>query len=533
MHDKLSKIKVLKRVIIAKDPSRYRSFPDVVRAANGSLICAFRDANIHFPADEQQTFLQIATSFDNGETWSKAKVFEHEPGGKNKYAWHCPRLSILSDGRLALICDRGRRNEIPEIYVAFSTDHGATWSLPVATGAFGILPDRVIELSSNEFIFTAHWENPKTKTLEQTLYASDNGGRNWHKRSIIASDQNYNFCEGSIVELKDKSLLCFLRENSFIHHPTFVAHSQDDGFTWSIPEPHPTHAHRPCAGKISADNILLTYRDVSSNPGLCAWIGSPLERGFSPAMRNLSGQSVANLGESLVIGVDGNMGDRSCGDGAELFLHPLRDWDAQFSLEAQVRCIEAQSWGCVISACGFLQITPRHVRFLHFPDADKPDDAVLIGETPISPGETHHFGISYTQRQIEIRINGVKLISGAIGKNPLPWQRKISLGNSYPGPPWLINYCDNRVVSSWSDLSLEVIEDNKVYRWQWKSSAKDFPNEYERQRVFRISEETSGDLYESGYSGWISLNEKHIYCVNYERCEQPKPYVVGYLLELY
>lgn len=529
MEQALKRIKVARRVVIAEKPGRYLAFPDVVRTVSGKLLCAFREADIHYPAREQETWLQLCCSSDQGTTWSSPQPFPHEPHGKDSYAWHCPRLTLLTDGRIALTCDRTNRNGVPEAYVSFSSDEGTTWSDPIATGARGILPDRLIELGNNEFLFSVHWNDPVTHALAQILYASTDGGNTWQQRAVIASDKDYNFCEGSIVHLGGKKLICYLRENSFAHHPTFATTSHDAGQTWSTPVAHPTHAHRPCAGLLDDNTVLLTYRDVSANPGLVAWTGTTTEFGYAPALRNLNCRSIATSVDGLQFSTQG-----SSLEGVELMLFSLKNWNQQFQLDARIKCLESDDWGCIMAGAGFLRITPRKVSFIHYPDETRPNHYVCFGESAISPGDTHQYSLCYAKRTITVWVNGVRIISGTIGERPLPWQKKLSIGNSFPGEPWLVRYDRHHTQSIWNDLQLSVRDSGEeIYNWSWTNASTMLPNSYERKRVMRISEETSGDLYEAGYSGWTPLNAAQVYCVNYERNDTAKPFIVGYLLELY
>lgn len=47
-----------------------------------------------------------------------------------------------------------------------------------------------------------------------------------------------------------------------------------------------------------------------------------------------------------------------------------------------------------------------------------------------------------------------------------------------------------------------------------------------------IEPELSGLWPESGYSGWVKLDERRIFCVDYKRDFESMPFVVGHLLEL-
>lgn len=209
-------IRKLSTSVIDKRAGRYLSFPDVVRLPSGALLVAYRDADKHFPPDPPQTEMLLAVSHDDGKTWDPLGPFPHNPREREEWAWHCPRLSLLSDGRVALVCDLAApRKGIATLYVSVSDDGGHTWSPPVHTGVDGIVPDRIIELDPNEWIFTAHYSSPRGgPTFYQFVVATNDGGRSWANRSTISDDPDLLLCEGSMVLDDEKQLICYLRENS-------------------------------------------------------------------------------------------------------------------------------------------------------------------------------------------------------------------------------------------------------------------------------------------------------------------------------
>ena len=80
----------------------------------------------------------------------------------------------------------------------------------------GIVPDKVTQLKSGRIIVAAHFINNDTKKLEQYMWYSDDGMNTWSERITVASDPRYNLCEASMVECGDGTLVCFMRENSFM-----------------------------------------------------------------------------------------------------------------------------------------------------------------------------------------------------------------------------------------------------------------------------------------------------------------------------
>ena len=521
--------KVLQRAVICKKPGRYLSFPDVVRTTSGKLLCAFRESDIHYPPDSSQTWMVLIESRDDGLTWENERRFPHQPRPQNQYAWHCPRLSSFSDGRIALICDLADpvTNHVTS-FVSFSCDQGASWTEPIDTGMTGIIPDRLIELGPSEWISTVHTASPKYRKVHQYLFATADSGKTWSKRSVIAEDETLLFCEGSIVQLKSGKLACFLRENSFLHYPTFVAFSSDNGFTWTKPVAHPTHGHRPCVGLLRDERLLLTYRNVAGTPGLCAWTGSHDEVGIEPGGTDLRGDAVSFSAQGMRISALGRDWE-----GAEFVFFPMQSWETEVEFEASLSCLSGNSTSCAMRAGAYLLIQPDGIQLIHQQIAGNTLETMHLGSVSIDARQVHRYALHYCQRVVEVKVDGELCISGEIGSEPAWWQRKIAFGNLSGGAPSPVCFERPKGESLWRSASLRM-KDPKAgeYCWTWDYRSGQYPNHYQRTRVSQLDTETAGDWFESGYSGWISLDNDRVYCVDYQRCDEEKPYIVGYTLKV-
>ena len=88
---------------------------------------------------------------------------------------------------------------------------------------------------------------------------------------MVAEKEGLNLCEGSIVELDDKTLVCFLRENSGMGYDCFKAISKDNGETWEGPYNVPMPGcHRPVAGILDNGYVMITHRFMHGGKG---WVG--------------------------------------------------------------------------------------------------------------------------------------------------------------------------------------------------------------------------------------------------------------------
>jgi sialidase-1 len=219
------------------------------------------------------------TSDDRGRTWSAKKAVNEglRKASESDPHWNCARVVALSDGRLCVIVDRiagAHEGNSPSgeqsNWLYFSSDDGETWSGPVATPARGIVPDRLVELSSGRWIISAH--SAESGVWTQSAWLSDDKGETWVGPQTVAAVPDLMLCEGTIFELPGGELCCLMRENSGRGLDAFKSVSQDAGQTWgpvtaiAIPG-----CHRPVGGLLQSGFVLVTYRFHQGGSG---WHGA-------------------------------------------------------------------------------------------------------------------------------------------------------------------------------------------------------------------------------------------------------------------
>ena len=89
--------------VVARSDTVYKAVPDLARAADGTLVCVYRESLFHLYHPFSR--LVLHRSRDGGRNWDSAttlhELAEYEcDGGLNN-----PRLRALADGDLLLICD--------------------------------------------------------------------------------------------------------------------------------------------------------------------------------------------------------------------------------------------------------------------------------------------------------------------------------------------------------------------------------------------------------------------------------------------
>lgn len=270
----------IKSVSVSCSADSYEFVPDVVILPGGKLICIYRESDSH----GVQQFSRIVTrqSLDNGQTWTDRRVIVESVIDSSGVVlkWNCPRLVRLRNGRLLALCDvlpvpPNEFSDLTNARIVFwwSDDDGNTWSAPVETPIFGIMPDKLVELPSGAWLVATHVRMTGDQydwagKLVQIGHRSEDAGQTWQGPTTIGKDERYNLCEGSILPLDDGKLVCYMRENSMLGLPAFKSFSHDEGRTWEGLYPTPmSGCHRPVAGFLPSGKILITYRYQQAGMG--------------------------------------------------------------------------------------------------------------------------------------------------------------------------------------------------------------------------------------------------------------------------
>ncbi|MDX1358709.1 MAG: sialidase family protein [Clostridia bacterium] len=253
---------------VSKDDSIYEAFPDVVLTDGGKLICVFEECTHH--SDRSYARIVKCESTDRGRTWTP-KEYVTDNIEEDDIFWNCARISKLNDGRLVILADMvTKKNEqLAEDYYWIGDAEGTVWEGPYKTPCDGIVPDQMIQLRSGRWLLSTHLKHDGF--LRQSVWYSDDEGKTWSDRIIVAYKKGLNLCEGSILELSDGTLVCFMRENSGLGLDCYKAISKDGGETWEGPyESNMPGCHRPVAGFLKSGMIMITHRFMHGGNG---WVG--------------------------------------------------------------------------------------------------------------------------------------------------------------------------------------------------------------------------------------------------------------------
>ena len=185
-------------------------------------------------------------SSDKGATWTdKDEIIVKNHGGMNVMS---VSLLRLQSGEIALFYLLKNSTKDCRPVLRRSFDEGKTWSEPTLcitdeVGYFVLNNDRVIQLKNGRLLFAVsrHGFDATDKFDNMGVvmtYSSDDNGKTWQRgksvlRIVSPSGKKYAAQEPGVVELKDGSVLLWIRTNA---GSQFMSHSTDRGETWSTPQ---------------------------------------------------------------------------------------------------------------------------------------------------------------------------------------------------------------------------------------------------------------------------------------------------------
>ena len=266
----------MEKFTISRDDAVYEAFADVVKTANGVLICTYRESEAHYlqAGDDFPGIARVVVrrSLDGGLHWGPRQVVCATEDLREGLGYNGSRLLACRDGSALLVVDRFPRLE-PGQYVHDveallrarnvcnvifrSTDDGATWTGPEETSlTTGIVPS-ITELRNGDLLvgLSNHHHGG------QLVHRSEDGGRTWTEPVSIAYEGDLDLSEGDFVELDDGTVALYMREDRE-GFTGWRSLSRDAGRTWSTAERcfMMCCRGRPGAGLLSSGEIFITYR---------------------------------------------------------------------------------------------------------------------------------------------------------------------------------------------------------------------------------------------------------------------------------
>jgi sialidase-1 len=267
--------------LAGKDGYHTYRIPSLIVSAKGTVL-AFCEGRKGGSGDSGDIDLVLRRSLDNGRTWQPMQIVADD--GPNTIGNPCPVLD-RGTGTIWLLLTRNlgqdREDQIKnrtskgsrEVWIAHSTDDGATWSKPLEITAackaadwtwYATGPGCGIQLRTGRLLIPCDHAVAGSGTYRSHVIFSDDHGATWNRGGVIADRVN----ECQAVELADGSLLMNMRSYRG-KGCRAVASSRDGGMTWTEPADAPALVEPVCqAALIRASDPQDAARGllVFSNP---------------------------------------------------------------------------------------------------------------------------------------------------------------------------------------------------------------------------------------------------------------------------
>ena len=201
------------------------------------------------PGEDKNTYAILSTSADGGATWREALVAD--PDGSGPWRAFDPEVWVAPDGRLRWTwTERKCKPDAVDVSRRYAGDEGdpqtdrlmlaelsAEADVTAAPAARqigrGVMMCKPTALSDGSWLLPAAWWN---EAPSGRFYRSADGGRTFalEPGGVTLPKDVRLYDEHQTVELKDGSLLCFLRAHYKTHPREAV--SCDGGRTWGEPK---------------------------------------------------------------------------------------------------------------------------------------------------------------------------------------------------------------------------------------------------------------------------------------------------------
>jgi hypothetical protein len=497
---------------IYRSPDRFTKNPDLIRLDSGRLMLVYSDTDSHWSQVNQ--ILTTVVSDDDGLTWSKHREVATADLTSGDERLVTPRLSVLHDGRLIILCDHNDESYFHEDqgsgnWAWWSEDEGETWSDHQVTGIVGFEPDRAMDLPDGTVGVISQIMRGESQEFAVILSVSNDAGLTWHESATVAHDGYHRFCEGALVILHDgQRLACVMRENHSAGIPSFVAFSDDCGATWGEPQPLPFALHRPYAKQLEDGRVFVTGRQVNGGLGCYGWCGDIEAEAGSVTVGGPPRAFDAELAnDALVIR---NHPDHEC----RYTLLPAEDGRSDIDFEAEVRVD-----GPADEAIAFMSINAIATRKDGPPVLNIYTDHITLNRQSADFGKPIDMTVWRTVRLrhrrglLTVSVDGEILVNASVFRESPAIvdfrggdvQKRTQFGQlGSAGTSWW-----RRVDYSTKNRTLPN------YAWTWRVEDGKWPDQYQRDRMIQIHANDEHEMPDHGYSSWLVLPDGRIVFVDY------------------
>jgi hypothetical protein len=543
---------------VAGTPGVYHHSAGIVSTGAGQLVCTYRTCDEHVATWSN---LNAAFSSDGGKTWFGHKILSESGSLKTGGCWVAPQTHRWRDGRIAVLADFGKQSrpaEWPMLsqwqkpplgmqnHLFVSADGGKTWQ-NWQVDEVGGEPSYVIELSNGTLLYTrtdsAPTDAKKYPALpwgknyyKSTGVFSDDGGKTFTRTVPIFDDPLLGDCEVGIVEYAPGKILAMSRigdAGSALGQPSRLAFSEDFGKTWSKPVLAPIYGHRPCVNRLADGRLFVTFRHANaSTPGTYAWAFDPKKAfDYGPSSFLLNEANCRLENGALVLDTK-----EGIHDAVEFIAYPLEDDDSSVTVEATLAVADADRNGCQIAAGVWVRFLPNRVEF-----ADLPQHGFDLDATTF-----HTYKIITEKQRVQLFVDGSlrldvpltitpdTVIPGYAGGTPQAFfDRRVGFGNrrgqknipdeivkryrdGIPHQQKPMGYFQNRSRSQWKAVRIRVKNrrDHSI-DWAWEARSGKYPDQFRRDQLIRVEENSSLGVGNCGYSSWCQQPDGTVVIADY------------------
>jgi predicted neuraminidase len=232
----------------------FQGIPSMAVAPGGRLWATWYASKT--PGEDQNNYVVLATSGDNGTTWREMLVVDPDESGPVRA--FDPNLWMAPDGKLRLVWSQaiGHEGTVAGVWFLETSEPESerpTWAKPVRV-TDGVMMCKPVVLSSGEWVLPASTWRKTDKSAR--LVVSTNRGKTWSVRGACNVPASVRaFDEHMVIERKDQTLWLLARTRYGIGESM----STDRGVTW--PELKPSAIAHPSARffitRLNSGNLLL------------------------------------------------------------------------------------------------------------------------------------------------------------------------------------------------------------------------------------------------------------------------------------
>jgi predicted neuraminidase len=233
---------------------KFTGIPSLAIANNGRMWATWYAGTT--PGEDSNNYVVLATSNDDGNTWTEALVAD--PDGDGPVRAFDPQVWIDPDNKLWLfwaqaIGHDGTTSGVWTIKTNEPEKQDAVWTKP-QLWAKGVMMDKPTVLSNGDWLFpVSTWRSYDESA--KAVISKDHGKTNSIRGACNVPKEEREFDEHIVVERKDGSLWMLIRTTYGIGESV----SKDRGKTWSLLKPSNIRhtSSRFFISRLASGNLLL------------------------------------------------------------------------------------------------------------------------------------------------------------------------------------------------------------------------------------------------------------------------------------